>query len=393
MWITSAPHRDQQRLARPLDLQVASRLGRLGLARAPAVALVQTGDRVDPFGRPNLDGVRCLRRHCPKPSLTRTQAQLNAREEIAKPDRGRQPHRAHRRLRTLRLNAEARREPAIGPAESRAYAARVVFGGSERRDMRLELHQHQPPTARTGTTYSIEMYQCIRHASALIPAKAITPSPRFLRRRLGPAGAAAAAPRAAGISIPGMPATRVPRRHARGAGARTARTAGRAGRSPRRARSPPSAHASSPASRTAARSTAPFCAPTWIGTCQSKISVRLLLSLTCGGVSGDIQWMRWSCHSNCPVRSTTTQCGGALGARRGGNARRCRRSSVQVVRGRARVLLGRAIRQHARVRFALIAVDRDRLARVIRQQQPVGELEHFQAEPGHVRRDAVMFER
>jgi hypothetical protein len=34
--------------------------------------------------------------------------------------------------------------------------------------MRLELHQHQPPTSRTGTTYSIEMYQCVRHASETI---------------------------------------------------------------------------------------------------------------------------------------------------------------------------------------------------------------------------------
>jgi hypothetical protein len=35
--------------------------------------------------------------------------------------------------------------------------------------MRFELHQPQPPTATTGTTYSIEMYQCIRQASGAIP--------------------------------------------------------------------------------------------------------------------------------------------------------------------------------------------------------------------------------
>jgi hypothetical protein len=64
------------------------------------------------------------------------------------------------------------------------YAARVVFGGSERRDMRLELHQHQPPTTRTGTTYSIEMYQCVKHASETIPQNAITRSPRFIGRLL-----------------------------------------------------------------------------------------------------------------------------------------------------------------------------------------------------------------
>jgi len=33
--------------------------------------------------------------------------------------------------------------------------------------MRLELHQPQPPTATTGTTYIIEMYQCIRQASTI----------------------------------------------------------------------------------------------------------------------------------------------------------------------------------------------------------------------------------
>lgn len=61
------------------------------------------------------------------------------------------------------------------------YAARVVFGGSERREaIRLELHQHQPPTATTGTTYNIEMYQCIRQAS--IAAEPITSSPHLPRR-------------------------------------------------------------------------------------------------------------------------------------------------------------------------------------------------------------------
>lgn len=70
-------------------------------------------------------------------------------------------------------------------ALEKLYVACVGFGGSERRrDMRLELHQHHPPTARTGTTYSIEMYQCIRHASGVIPAKSITRSPRLPGRRL-----------------------------------------------------------------------------------------------------------------------------------------------------------------------------------------------------------------
>src|SRR5271166_1908719 len=46
--------------------------------------------------------------------------------------------------------------------------------------MRLELSQPQPPTATTGTTYIIEMYQCIRQAKGAIPAKSSTPSPRLL---------------------------------------------------------------------------------------------------------------------------------------------------------------------------------------------------------------------
>jgi hypothetical protein len=32
----------------------------------------------------------------------------------------------------------------------------------------LELHHPQPPTASTGTTYNIEMYQCIRQARAFM---------------------------------------------------------------------------------------------------------------------------------------------------------------------------------------------------------------------------------
>ncbi len=71
--------------------------------------------------------------------------------------------------------------------------------------MRLELHQHQPPTTNTGTTYNIEMYQCIRQASAAIPMNATTPSPRFLRRRLGTAGAGRGAV-ASGISSSGADA-------------------------------------------------------------------------------------------------------------------------------------------------------------------------------------------
>src|SRR5271166_6397455 len=46
--------------------------------------------------------------------------------------------------------------------------------------MRLELSQPQPPTATTGTTYIIEMYQCIRQAKGAIPAKSSTPSPRVV---------------------------------------------------------------------------------------------------------------------------------------------------------------------------------------------------------------------
>ena len=51
---------------------------------------------------------------------------------------------------------------------------------------------------------------------------------------------------------------------------------------------------------------------------QSKIFVRLPLSLTCAGGIGDIQWIRWSCHSNCPVRSTTVHRGGASADAEGG---------------------------------------------------------------------------
>ena len=40
--------------------------------------------------------------------------------------------------------------------------------GPPPRETFLELHQPQPPTASTGTTYSIEMYQCIRQARAFM---------------------------------------------------------------------------------------------------------------------------------------------------------------------------------------------------------------------------------
>ena len=46
-----------------------------------------------------------------------------------------------------------------------------------------------------------------------------------------------------------------------------------------------------------------------------------------------------------------------------------------------------AVRQDARVGLAGVAVDGDRLAGVVAQQQPVGELEHFDAQPRDLRRD------
>jgi hypothetical protein len=52
-----------------------------------------------------------------------------------------------------------------------------------------------------------------------------------------------------------------------------------------------------------------FCAPTCIGTRQSKTFVRLLVSVTCFGATLLIQWMRWSCHWKLLVRSTTFQSG------------------------------------------------------------------------------------
>src|ERR1700722_1708890 len=65
-------------------------------------------------------------------------------------------------------------------------------------------------------------------------------------------------------------------------------------------------------------STTPFCAPTEIGTLQWKINVRLLWSLTCGGVTGLIQGMRWSCHSKPPLLSTPPHLGGSLALADGG---------------------------------------------------------------------------
>src|SRR5271154_3815119 len=59
-----------------------------------------------------------------------------------------------------------------------------------RRAMRLELHQPQPPTATTGTTYIIEMYQCIRHART-IGAKSSTRPPRMTGPCRAPRGRAA----------------------------------------------------------------------------------------------------------------------------------------------------------------------------------------------------------
>ncbi len=53
----------------------------------------------------------------------------------------------------------------------------MLPGGVLRRDIRFVLHQPHPPTASTGTTYNIEMYQCIRHAKGAIPTKSITSRP------------------------------------------------------------------------------------------------------------------------------------------------------------------------------------------------------------------------
>ena len=36
------------------------------------------------------------------------------------------------------------------------------------RETLLELHHPHPPTASTGTTYNIEMYQCIRQARTVM---------------------------------------------------------------------------------------------------------------------------------------------------------------------------------------------------------------------------------
>ncbi len=50
------------------------------------------------------------------------------------------------------------------------------------------------------------------------------------------------------------------------------------------------------------------------GTDQSKTFVRTSGSVTCGGSLRAIQWIRWSCHSKRPERSTTFQRGGAFGS-------------------------------------------------------------------------------
>jgi hypothetical protein len=66
------------------------------------------------------------------------------------------------------------------------------------REMRRELHQPQPPTTTTGTTYSSEMYQWVRHAISVIveklalphhasssdtPAPSVCPPPAGIRER------------------------------------------------------------------------------------------------------------------------------------------------------------------------------------------------------------------
>ena len=199
------------------------------------------------------------------------------------------------------------------------------------------------------------MYQCIRQASGAISEKSITPSPRF----------SSGSCRRSRSAAPSRRRRRRGPRRARAPAHEQHEQQARARRSPRRARSPPAAPWSSRASRTAARRSRPSACPTAIGTCQLKISVRLLLFLTCGGSTGDIQWMRWSCHSNWPVRSTTSHFGGAFGFAIGGHRDVAVEVRVQVGRRRAHVLLGGAVGEHARVRLALVAVDRDRLARVV----------------------------
>ena len=125
--------------------------------------------------------------------------------------------------------------------------------------------------------------------------------------------------RAPASAMPRVSASRRRAGCARGAGGRTRRTRSRAARS-RSARRSRRSGVLVPSSGTQNSwpLTTPGVAPTRIGTCQLKILVRLLLSLTCGGVTGDIQWMRWSCHSSWPVRSTTIQSGAALGEARPG---------------------------------------------------------------------------
>ena len=53
----------------------------------------------------------------------------------------------------------------------------------------------------------------------------------------------------------------------------------------------------------------PCAPPTVIGTFQSKMWARASSSVTCGGLDWLIQCMRWSCHSNRPLRLSCFQRG------------------------------------------------------------------------------------
>src|SRR5580692_9270376 len=229
---------------------------------------------------------------------------------------------------------------------------RLALPSALRRAMRLELSHPQPPTPTTGTTYIIEMYQCIRQASGTISRKSITPSPRLSWCPSAPTGGGAATAVRGRVCTPAAYEQHEQEsRHddRRAKDDRRQRCLGVLGRPKQlpvdRALGVPDFDRNLPV--------------------EDQRPRALVL---------DVRGR----HRRHPVDAVVVpfELAGAVyhfplrrSARAGDRRDRdlCVEVRVQIRRRRAYVLLGRAVGEHARIRFAFVAVDRDGLAGVVAQ--------------------------
>ena len=91
--------------------------------------------------------------------------------------------------------------------------------------------------------------------------------------------------------------------------------------------------------------------------------------------------MRWSCHSYSSFCATSSHCGGRLRIRLLGHLDRAEAVVVQVRRGRAGVAEDAPVAERE-VRLALVALDHERLARPVAEDEPVVAVEHLDADAG-----------